>query len=226
MGNSTEKFCKYLCCCIVISGITTGLYALINESLPSCWALCSSVFIIFMTIFAVYYKLKYKLEDEAESSSINTKYLKVLKAQRCRMRWKRAGLYVVMTLLFLIIICIVLISNICCDEEHPLVLSMTQMSLTPLHGHVFDYLVIEDSIPMLIVFTIACILLFFTLFFVYKISHKIQYINSSIIRIETYTATDISKDDERRIQLEIKRLTEELNADSLRDIWDAISKCH
>ena len=51
---------------------------------------------------------------------------------------------------------------------------------------------------------------------IHNITHKIRFINSTIMRMECCS------DDSKKIELEINRLTQELNADSSRDIWKAI----
>ena len=226
MGKSCEKICMYLCCCMVIAGMLVGLIAIISKCFSSFWTLCGSAFIIFMTILVVYYKLKYKIEDATEESCITKKYLDTVRTHKCRLQCKRAVLYVVAIFLFLVINGIVLILYICSDVDSPSMLSMTHLSSTPFHENVYSFLAVNDSIYLFIIFVITSILLFIVIYCIYKISHKIQIINSTIIKIETYTATSVSKDIERKIQLEINRLTQELNADSSRDIWRAIFNSH
>lgn len=91
-----------------------------------------------------------------------------------------------------------------------------------INENVYSFLAVKDSIHVFIVCVITCILLFIVICRICKISRKIQIINSTIIKIETYTATSVSKDIERKIQLDINRLTQEVNANSSLEIWQSI----
>lgn len=75
------------------------------------------------------------------------------------------------------------------------------------------------QIPIALIVIIAVLLLIgfiSAILRIHNITHKIRFINSTIMRMECCS------NDSKKIELEINRLTQELNADSSRDIWRAI----
>lgn len=75
------------------------------------------------------------------------------------------------------------------------------------------------QIPIALIVIIAVLLLIgfiSAILRIHNITHKIRFINSTIMRMECCS------NDSKKIELEINRLTQELNADSSCDIWRAI----
>lgn len=121
-----------------------------------------------------------------------------LKTEMRNYRLARVGYYVLAIIIPLIMG--VIIHCLCCNKSES----------KDLHIPI-DLIVVIIAVFLLIGFISAILR-------IHNITHKIRLINSTIMRMEC--CSDGSNKIE--IELEINRLTQELNADSSRDIWRAI----
>ena len=119
-----------------------------------------------------------------------------LKTEMRNYRLARVGYYVLAIIIPLIMG--VIIHCLCCNKS--------------------EFKDIQILIALIVVIIAVFLLIGFisAILRIYNITHKIRFINSTIMRMECCS------DDSKKIELEINRLTQELNADSSRDIWRAI----
>ena len=119
---------------------------------------------------------------------------KRLKIEKCNYQWARVGNYVLVIIISLIIGVITFSDKLYEYNDSKVV---------------FVALITIIVVLLLMVFILAILR-------IRNITYKIRLINSTIMKIES------CKIDDRKRELEINRLTQELNADSSRDIWSAI----
>lgn len=118
---------------------------------------------------------------------------KRLKIEKFNYQWARVGNYVLVIIISLIIG----------------VITFSDKLYEYNDSKVFVALITIIVVLLLMVFILAILR-------IRNITYKIRLINSTIMKIES------CKIDDRKRELEINRLTQELNADSSRNIWRAI----
>lgn len=119
-----------------------------------------------------------------------------LKTEMRNYRLARVGYYVLAIIIPLIMG--VIIHCLCCNKSE------------------FKDLQILIALIVVIIAVLLLIGFISAILRIHNITHKIRFINPTIMRMECCS------DDSKKIELEINRLTQELNADSSRDIWRAI----